>query len=108
MSSLDSDKSPTPKTATHETIAYYKSQYEQLEAELADFQSSSKELEAELEKDIEAAEARERVLKEKVEALGYEVDEWKVSLAIPELPFRLSYINGSPVDHMLITFPHED
>ena len=60
-------------------LSWYKSQYEQLEAELADFQASSKELEAELEKDVEAAEQRERQLKEKVEALGYEVDEWKVS-----------------------------
>ena len=70
--------SPSPLRTTQESIAYYKSQYEQLEAELADFQASSKELEAELEHDIEAAEKRERGLKEKVEALGYEVEEWKV------------------------------
>lgn len=60
-------------------MSYYKTQYEQLEAELTDFQASSKELEAELEKDVEAAERRERQLQEKVEALGYEVEEWKVS-----------------------------
>ena len=61
----------------------YKSQYEQLEAELADFQASSKELEGELEKDVEAAETRERQLKEKVESLGYEADEWKVGAYSP-------------------------
>ena len=63
-------------------MAYYKSQYEQLEAELADFQASSKELEAELEKDVEAAERRERQLQEKLEGLGFEVEEWKVSWPI--------------------------
>ncbi|EFQ99141.1 nuclear distribution protein nudE [Nannizzia gypsea CBS 118893] len=68
---------PNAKTSTADAIAYYKSQYELLEAELTDFQSSSRELEAELEKDIEASEKRERKLKEKVESLGYEVEEWK-------------------------------
>lgn len=71
--------SPTGTPNSDHSIAYYKSQYEQLEAELADFQASSKELETELEKDVEAAEQRERQLKEKVESLGYEVEEWKVS-----------------------------
>lgn len=59
-------------------LAYYKAQYEQLESELTDFQLSSRELETEMEKDIEAAEKRERQLKEKVDTLRYEVDEWKV------------------------------
>ena len=63
-----------------EDLAYYKAQYEQLESELQDFQQSSKELEAELEKDIEASENRERHLKEKVEGLGYEVNEWQVHI----------------------------
>ena len=71
--------SPRASTETENSLAYYKSQYEQLEAELADFQASSKELEAELEKDVEAAEKRERHLQEKVENLGFEVEEWKVS-----------------------------
>ena len=76
----DSDpSSPRTSTETENSLAYYKSQYEQLEAELADFQASSKELEAELEKDVEAAEKRERHLQEKVENLGFEVEEWKVS-----------------------------
>ena len=60
-------------------MAYYKAQYEQLESDLAEFQASSREIEAELEKDIEASEKRERDLKSKVEKLGYEVEEWKVS-----------------------------
>ena len=75
-------KSPSKENA----LEYYKSQYEQLEAELADFQASSRELEAELEKDVEASEKRERQLQEKVEGLGFEVDEWKVR-------FRLSYLS---------------
>jgi len=70
--------SPLGNHTAEGSLLYYKSQYEQLEAELADFQASSKELEAELEKDVEAAEKRERHLQGKVEALGYEVDEWKV------------------------------
>ena len=70
--------SPISASASKEdALLYYKSQYEQLEAELADFQASSRELEAELEKDVEAAEKRERQLQEKVESLGFEVDEWK-------------------------------
>lgn len=60
-----------------EELAYYKTQYETLEAELQEFQTSSKELEAELERDVEESEKRERRLQEKVEKLGYEVEEWK-------------------------------
>ncbi|KKK12860.1 hypothetical protein ARAM_006482 [Aspergillus rambellii] len=75
------DDSPPARTngssARSDQLAHYKSQYEQLEAELADFQASSRELEAELEKEIEASEKRERQLKEKVDNLRYEVDEWK-------------------------------
>lgn len=63
-------------------LGYYKSQYEQLELELQDFQASSRELETELEKDIEASEKRERQLKEKVERLGFEVEEWKVDITV--------------------------
>lgn len=74
----DSAKRPNG-TSSRDELAYYKTQYEQLESELADFQASSRDLEAELERDIEASEKRERQLKEKVESLRYEVDEWKVS-----------------------------
>lgn len=63
-----------------EELAYYKTQYEQVELELQEFQASSKELEAELEKDIEESEKRERNLREKAESLRFEVDEWKVCL----------------------------
>ena len=72
--------SPVPAAFNNlqEEIDYYKRQYEHLESELQDFQASSRELETELEKDIEASEKRERGLREKVELLNYEVDEWKV------------------------------
>jgi Skp family chaperone for outer membrane proteins len=73
-------KSSAAKEAKEESLAFYKAQYEQLESELADFQTSSKELEAELERDVEEAEKRERALREKNEALQFEVDEWKVCL----------------------------
>ncbi|RKF60970.1 Nuclear distribution protein nudE-like protein 1 [Erysiphe neolycopersici] len=69
--------SSSPVPAPEGSLAYYKSQYEQLEHDLAEFQASSHQLEVELEKDVEAAEKRERNLKEKVENLGFEVDEWK-------------------------------
>lgn len=59
-------------------MTWYKNQYEQLAVELAEFRESSHELEAELEKDLEAADKRERSLREKAEALQFEVDEWKV------------------------------
>jgi len=72
---------PNASTSLEDALAYYKTQYEQLESELSDFQASSRELEAELEKDIEASEKRERQLKEKADNLSYEVDEWKVSVA---------------------------
>lgn len=61
-----------------EELAYYKSQYEALEAELQEFQASSKELEAELERDVEESEKRERKFQERAEKLGFEVEEWKV------------------------------
>jgi len=61
----------------HEELAYYKAQYEHLEAELQDFQQSSRELEVELEKDVEASEKRERDLRDKVDAIGFQTDEWK-------------------------------
>ncbi len=71
--------SPAPDLSNPEAaLAYYKAQYELLDHELSEFQASSHELEAELEKDVEAAEKRERELRDKVEALGFEVDEWKV------------------------------
>ncbi|KAF2853839.1 nuclear distribution protein-like protein nude [Plenodomus tracheiphilus IPT5] len=60
-----------------EELAYYKSQYETLDAELQEFQTSSKELEAELERDVEESEKRERKLQEKAERLEFDVEEWK-------------------------------
>ncbi|KAM0718383.1 hypothetical protein Q7P37_005453 [Cladosporium fusiforme] len=66
-----------PGATRDEELEYYKRQYEQLEADLADFQASSKELEEQLEKDVDAAEKNERKLKEQVEKLNFEVDEWK-------------------------------
>lgn len=63
---------------SEEQVAWYKSNYEQLETELAEFRVSSQELEHELEKDLEAAEKRENSLRNKAESLAYEVDEWKV------------------------------
>jgi len=68
---------PGPGSSLEESLKFYKTQYELLETELADFQASSKDLEAELEKDIDAAEQRERRLKDKAANLQYEVDEWK-------------------------------
>ena len=82
MTSLGGDTASAQASSgssLQEDLVYYKSQYEQLEHELQDFQASSRELEAELEKDIDASEKRERQLKEKVEDLKFEVEEWKVS-----------------------------
>ncbi|KAI5293480.1 NADH:ubiquinone oxidoreductase [Ascosphaera acerosa] len=72
-----SSSPPTAATSPEDAIAYYKAQYEALEAELAEFQLSSRDLEAELEKDVEESEKREQKLKAKVEAAEYEIDEWK-------------------------------
>lgn len=66
-----------PGATVEEELAYYKSQYAQLELDLADFQTSSKELEEQLERDIDAAEKKERKLRETVERVQYEVEEWK-------------------------------
>ena len=70
--------SPPSYENADDALAWYKTQYEQLEAELAEFRDSSRELEQELEKDIDRAEKQERVLQEKAETLGFEVEEWKV------------------------------
>jgi hypothetical protein len=69
---------PSESTSAEDALTWYKSQYEQLEHELADFRESSRELELELEKDIDQAEKRERGLQEKAEGLKFEVEEWKV------------------------------
>lgn len=86
------------ETSLEDQVAWYKSQYEQLETELADFRISSQELEQELEKDLEAAEKRETSLREKAESLNYEVDEWKVRIvALTELrcrPGALSWLTA--------------
>ncbi|KAK4143137.1 uncharacterized protein C8A04DRAFT_37688 [Dichotomopilus funicola] len=68
---------PRAGTSVEDALAWYKSQYEVLEAELSEFQASSKELEAELEKDLDAADKRERSLRQKAEGLTFEVEEWK-------------------------------
>ena len=71
---------PSEATSAEDALSWYKSQYEQLEHELAEFSASSHELEQELEKDLDAADKRERALQEKAEGLNFEVDEWKVGL----------------------------
>lgn len=71
---------PSADATAEDALAWYKSQYEQLELEMQEFQESSKLLESELENELSAADKREREHKEKVEMLGYQVDEWKVSL----------------------------
>lgn len=67
--------------SSDETLDFYKSHVRELEAELADFQASSRELEQELEKELEASEKQHRDLRNKNEALRYEVDEWKVVIS---------------------------
>lgn len=66
-----------PGADLKEQLEWYKTQYAQLETDLADFQSSSKELEEQLENDIVTAEKNERKWKEQVEKLNFEVEEWK-------------------------------
>ncbi|KAK6843847.1 NUDE protein [Apiospora arundinis] len=68
---------PNADASVEESLSWYKSQYEQLANELADFRDSSHELEQELEKDLDAADKRERSLQEKAESLQFEADEWK-------------------------------
>lgn len=86
-------------SSDRDELAHYKAQYESLEAELADFQSSSRELELEMEKDIEASEKRERQLKEMVETMRYEVEEWKVYQIILILSI-LADTNIAPTDQI--------
>lgn len=88
--------SPAPGGTLEQDLAYYKQQYEQLDGELQDFQASSRELEAELEKDIEASEKRERQLKEKVEGMGFEVEEWKVSSPPMSRPHPVASASSCP------------
>ncbi|RFU76643.1 nuclear distribution nude [Trichoderma arundinaceum] len=71
---------PSEAAGAEDALSWYKAQYELLESELAEFRESSRELEQELEKDIERAEKQERILKEKADALRFEVEEWKASL----------------------------
>ena len=80
---------PSEATSAEDALSWYKSQYEMLESELAEFRESSRELEQELEKDIERAEKQERALQEKVETLGFEVEEWKVRDSNVELALHI-------------------
>ncbi|RGP72337.1 nuclear distribution nude like 1 [Fusarium longipes] len=77
MASEPPSSPPGAGATVEDTLGWYKSQYELLESELAEFRDSSRELEQELEKDIERAEKQERYHQEKAEALGFEVEEWK-------------------------------
>ncbi|KAF5020967.1 hypothetical protein F66182_7013 [Fusarium sp. NRRL 66182] len=77
MASEPPSSPPGAGASAEDTLSWYKSQYELLESELAEFRESSKELEQELEKDIERAEKQERINQEKAETLGFEVEEWK-------------------------------
>lgn len=83
---------PGEDAAPEDSLAWYKSQYEQLETELAEFRVSSEELEKELERDLDAAEKRENALKDKAEGLVFEVDEWKVGSPLPKLCRRLQRV----------------
>lgn len=83
---------PGEDAAPEDSLAWYKSQYEQLETELAEFRVSSEELEKELERDLDAAEKRENALKGKAEGLVFEVDEWKVGSPLLQLCCRLQRI----------------
>lgn len=77
--SARSSPAPPKNMSVEEELEYYRSQYESLEAELNEFQSSSRELEEALEKDLEASEKDQRKQRDKIEALEFEVEEWKVS-----------------------------
>lgn len=77
---------PGEAASAEDALSWYKAQYEMLESELAEFRESSRELERELEKDIERAEKQERASQEKVETLGFEVEEWKVTNYIRQSP----------------------
>jgi len=44
-----------------------------------EFQVSSRELEAELEKELEATEARQAELRDRIQRLEIDRDDWKVS-----------------------------
>jgi predicted nucleic acid-binding Zn-ribbon protein len=82
--------------SANEALEYYKSQIRELEAELADFQASSRELEQELEKELEASEKQHRDLRNKNEALRYEVEEWKVRmLSRRDMPMRCADARSS-------------
>jgi nuclear distribution protein NudE len=50
-------------------------------AELDEFQASSKELEDELERELGATEKQQAELKEKIQRLEAEKEEWKVGSA---------------------------
>ena len=84
---------PSDSASAEDALAWYKSQYEQLEHELVEFRESSRELEQELERDIEQAEKRERAFQEKAESVGFEVEEWKVCSFSPYSQ-AISSMNG--------------
>ena len=88
------ERSPRGNRSDDESdLEFYKSQIQQLEDELKDFQESSRELEKELEKELEASEKSHRNLQQKNDALKYEVDEWKVSKPVFSMHMHLFFFN---------------
>lgn len=98
---------PSEAAGTEDALSWYKAQYELLESELAEFRESSRELEQELEKDIERAEKQERILKEKADALRFEVEEWKVSwmrsFLKPSIGLQAIWMSQPPLSITLAT-----
>ena len=85
---------PNYETRSVDDAAFYKAQYEQLEAELREFQASSRELELELERDVEASEKREKKLRDQVEELSSELADWKMK-------YKQSKIEGGSAQQTL-------
>ena len=61
-------------------LDWYKTNYHSVVEELRDMMETSKELEASLEQELEMSEKEMGRLRERSEGLGYEVEEWRVSL----------------------------
>lgn len=82
VSSTSSPLPPSKFADKDSELEWYKTNYHSVVDELHEMMDTSKELEASLEQELEQSDKEKLKLQEKVEALGFEVEEWRVSICL--------------------------
>jgi len=78
VSAASSPAPPNKFASQDDELGWYKTNYQSVVEELHDMMETSKDLEQSLEQELEQSDKEKAKLQEKVEGLGFEVDEWRV------------------------------